>query len=87
MTTAQTLTPALTVTVYTSPSCVQCKQTKRHLEHRGIAFTEEPFDDESRDAAIYLGFKTAPVIIADHPEYGELSWDGYRPDRIDALIR
>jgi glutaredoxin len=87
MTTAQTLTPALTVTVYTTESCVQCKQTKRHLAHRNIPFTEEPLDDDNLSAAIDLGFTTAPVILVDHPEMGELSWDGYRPDRIDALVR
>lgn len=83
---AQTLTPALAVTVYTNPSCMSCKQTKRHLNHRGIPFIEEPLDDDALAAAIELGFTTAPVVMVEHPSLGERSWDGYRPDRIDELL-
>lgn len=76
------------VTVYTSgPSCMQCRMTKRHLEGRGIPFSEVAIDsDDNILAAITeLGFTTAPVVCASTWK-GEESWDGYRPDRIDALL-
>ena len=75
------------VTVYTAgPSCQACAMTKRHLDRRGIPFTEVPIDGDEHiiEAINELGFTTAPVVCASTPG-GELSWDGYRPDRIDAL--
>lgn len=79
----------VTVTVYTSgPSCMACTLTKRHLDRRGIAYTEVQIaeDPGTLDAITYLGFGTAPVVCAATAD-GEQSWDGYRPDRIDALAR
>lgn len=78
----------ITVTVYTTgSSCMACTLTKRQLEQRGIAYTEVAIDsDENIYAAIEeLGFTSAPVVCASTPS-GEISWDGYRPDRIDSLI-
>lgn len=80
----------MTVTVYTTgPACMSCNLTKRHLTRRGIRYTEVPIDsDDNIVAAISeLGFKTAPVVCAAGGEGEEQSWDGYRPDRIDALAR
>ena len=59
-----------------------CKQTKRHLERRGIAYDEFPIDsDEQVLAAVKeLGFTQAPVVAITQ------TWDGYRPDRIEALL-
>jgi glutaredoxin-like protein NrdH len=77
----------LTVTVYTAgPSCMACRQTKRHLEKRHIPYTEIPIssDDNILDAIHYLGFGRAPVVLVATGN-GEQSWDGYRPDRIDAI--
>ena len=80
----------MTVTVYTSgPSCQACKMTKRHLEQRGITYTEVAIDSDEAvlDAILELGFTTAPVVLAATPEGEEVAWDGYRPDRLDALQR
>lgn len=77
-----------TVSVYTAgPGCMACVQTKRHLDKLGIAYTELPIDDDdNRAAALELGFRTAPVVVAQHSgEWEWQAWDGYRPDRIDAL--
>ena len=76
------------VTVYTSgSSCMACTQTKRHLNRRGIAYTEVAIDSDPKiyEAISEMGFTTAPVVCASTP-LGEISWDGYRPDRIDSLI-
>lgn len=77
------------VTVYTSgPGCQACTATKKHLDRRGIAYTEVPIDSDDgiAAAAIELGFTTAPVVCA-FVDGQEQAWDGFRPDRIDALAR
>lgn len=78
------------VTVYVSgPSCMACVQTKRHMDKRGIKFTEVNIhDDENVAAAIdYLGYTSAPIVLASGiGRAGEQEWSGYRPDRIDGLV-
>lgn len=79
--------PELTVTVYTAgPSCQPCRMTLRHLDRLGIAYTTIPIDsdDAIREAAIELGLRTAPIVCVATPA-GEDHWDGYRPDKLDAL--
>jgi glutaredoxin-like protein NrdH len=73
----------ITVTVYTAAACMACVATKRHLKHRGIAYTEIPIANAV--AAVLEGFTAAPVVCAATPQ-GEQAWDGYRPDRIDGLM-
>jgi glutaredoxin-like protein NrdH len=59
--------------------------TKKHLARRGIPYTEIPINDAGVLEAIHeLDFHTAPVVCAATTA-GEQAWDGYRPDRIDAL--
>lgn len=75
------------VTVYTSgPSCAACTATKRHLDRRGIPYTEVAIDSDDNilAAILELGYTTSPVVCAA-TAMGEQSWDGYRPDRIDGL--
>jgi glutaredoxin-like protein NrdH len=75
----------MTVTVYTTgTSCSACTATKRHLQRRGIAFTELPIDDDVLAAASELGFASAPIVCVSIGDQDQ-SWDGYRPDRIDRL--
>ena len=53
------------VTVYTTGSnCMACRQTKRHLDRRGIAYTETPLSPDDLDAVLALGCTTAPVVCA-----------------------
>jgi glutaredoxin-like protein NrdH len=73
------------VTVYTAgPACAACTMTKRHLSRRAIPFTEVPIDDAILVVAAELGLRTAPIVCAEFGG-GRRTWDGYRPDRIDAL--
>lgn len=78
------------VTVYvTGPACQMCTATKRHLDRKGIKFTEVNIhDDENIAAAIdYLGYTSAPIVLASGiGRMGEQEWSGYRPDRIDGLV-
>jgi glutaredoxin-like protein NrdH len=79
---------SVTVTVYTSLSCTGCTMTKRHLDKRGVSFTEVRIDSDPLilEAIQELGFTSAPVVCAN-VDGVELSWAGYRPDRLDSLVR
>jgi glutaredoxin-like protein NrdH len=76
------------VTVYSAgPACVQCTQTFRHLERRGIEFTK--VDLRIKVAALeyvtdQLGYSRAPVVVVD--DEPENHWYGFRPDKIDLLV-
>lgn len=79
----------IAVTVYTAgPSCMACTQTKRHLERRGIPYTEIAIesDDAIREAAIELGLSTAPIVCVQVDDEG-YCFDGYRPDKLDQLAK
>lgn len=55
----------MTVTVYSTPACQACTLTKRHLDRRGIPYTEQPLDGDNTAAAVELGFTTAPIDRID----------------------
>ena len=75
-----------TVTVYSQPACHACVMTKRHLDRRGIAYTELPINDDVRAAAMELDIASAPVVCVSID--GVESWfGGYRPDRLDEIAR
>ncbi|MCI1218486.1 glutaredoxin family protein [Bifidobacterium crudilactis] len=70
----------MTVKIYTTPGCPQCRATKRRLDARGVAYIEydvstDPWADIE---AGNLGYKSTPVVVTD-----TTSWSGYRPDLID----
>lgn len=67
------------VIVYSKPGCPGCNLTKMHLENRHISFDVQPLETLPR-AIDTTDMLHAPVVVA-----GEQVWDGYRPDRIDAL--
>lgn len=73
------------ITVYTTPSCVQCKPTKRKLTNAGVPFREVdvtlPENQAEGDRIRALGFAQAPVVITDIDQ-----WNGFDPDRLDAYI-
>lgn len=79
----------MTIEVLSKPACVQCTQSKKTLDRKGLAFTEI---DIIEDAAAYelattvLGYMAAPVVIL-RDETGEIvdSWSGFQPDKINAL--
>lgn len=77
----------LIVTVYTAgPGCQRCIATTRRMKDRGIEFTEVQIDEFITEAAKFLGMSTAPIVCVSTPS-GDQHWDGYRPDRIDALTK
>ena len=75
------------VTVYTSPLCMPCRTTKRHLDKHGVPYTEVDATLH-RDAHQYikrLGYTQTPVVTVELPD-GLDHWSGYKPDRLDAIV-
>lgn len=73
----------MTVTVYTKDECVQCVRTTKLLEARGVSFEPKNIADPAYLAeAKNLGYLQAPVVVTD-----EESWSGFRPDKIEELVK
>lgn len=72
----------MTVTVYSTPRCVQCNATYRALDSQGIEFevVDVTQDLEALAAIKALGYQRAPVVVA-----GDSHWSGFMPDRISDL--
>ncbi|MBY3151278.1 glutaredoxin-like protein NrdH [Rhizobium laguerreae] len=71
------------VVVYSTPSCVQCKQTYRELDKKGIAYkvVDLSVDEAAMSRVRGLGYAQAPVV-----EVGaDNMWQGFRPDLIKKL--
>ena len=72
----------MTVRVYTLPHCVQCTQTKRWLDKKGVHYTTVDLADPANmgdyEAVRALGYTSAPVV-AIGTDY-EVHWRGFRPD-------
>lgn len=74
----------MTVTVYSQPSCVQCNQTYRALDRKGIPYdvVDVSQDKDAHQLVTGLGYRSAPVVIA-----GDEHWGGFQPARIDAIAK
>jgi glutaredoxin-like protein NrdH len=77
------------VEVFSRPGCVQCKQTDKRLDARGITYTETNVEqnDNAREFVKGLGYLAAPVVVIRDRQTGEVvrHWSGFRPDDIDSL--
>lgn len=74
----------MTITVYSTPTCVQCTATYRSLDSKHLDY--EVIDLTTNEAALayvrdQLGYKQAPVVVAPDGTH----WNGFRPDRIAQL--
>lgn len=72
----------MSITVYSTPDCVQCKATYRELERQGLDYTVLNIreDAAAHEAVVALGYRQLPVVKA-----GDAHWSGYQPDKIKAL--
>ncbi len=72
------------VVVYSQPNCMQCEQTKKWLDKKGIAFSvvDLSVDAEALEKVKALGYRQAPVVIA-----GEKHWAGFNPAQLNALAK
>jgi glutaredoxin-like protein NrdH len=69
-------------TVYSKPACVQCDQTKKLLDKRGVQYDTVDItqDEEAYEMIVKMGFMSVPVVIS-----GDQSWAGFQPDKINSL--
>lgn len=77
------------VTVYQTPNCVQCRQTKRVLDSKKIVFdvidlSQHP---EHMEMVKGLGYTQAPVVIATAKDGKTWHWSGFRLSAIDNLAK
>ncbi len=74
----------MSVTVYTSPGCVRCKATMRHLMNKDVPFetVDLSTDSQAKQRLADEGFTSLPVVDVD----GEM-FSGFRPDKLDALAK
>lgn len=75
------------ITVYSKASCMPCAGTKRALNRNNIQFTEIDVtaSADAADPIIELGYRGVPVVVVEGLPDGTDHWDGYRPDKIEAL--
>ena len=71
------------IQVWTTPNCVQCRQTKRVLDKSNVAYdsfdlTQHPEELENFKA---LGLTSAPIVVS-----GETRFSGFRLDKLKRLI-
>lgn len=73
----------MTVTVYTTPSCIQCESTKKFLDKNEIAYSVVDLseDQDAMQMVKELGYSSAPVVIA-----GDKHWAGFRPGMLSELV-
>jgi glutaredoxin-like protein NrdH len=75
-----------TVTVYSTPDCVQCRLTYLALEQAGVAYRVVDLTQDAgarRYVTGDLGHTTAPVVVVDGDPV--VHWSGFRRERIAAL--
>jgi glutaredoxin-like protein NrdH len=76
----------LTVTVYSTPNCVQCRMTYVALDKAGIGYTvvDVAANDDAREYVTGdLGYSAAPVVVVDQDP--DNHWSGFRREKIAAL--
>jgi glutaredoxin-like protein NrdH len=78
------------VIVYSTRTCQACIATKRRLIDLGVDFRVIDLDDMSKtwliDELKRAGYTHLPVVIVKSDAITVTSsWDGYRPDSINAL--
>lgn len=71
------------VTIYTTPDCVQCNQTKKVFDRKEIKYetVDLSTDSSAMEMVKSLGYSQAPVVIA-----GDQHWSGFRMARIEDVI-
>lgn len=74
--------PKVPVTVYSTPNCVQCRQTKVVLQREGIVFTEVDLTEHPEKLAEFKeqGFVAAPIVTTDTK-----TWSGFKLNKIMSL--
>ena len=59
---------------------MQCNQTKREFEKRGIVFTARKLTPKASEKFLAMGFTSAPIVETDSKR-----WSGFRLEKIKSL--
>ncbi len=68
------------ITVWELPNCVQCNQTKKEFDKRGIVYKTRKLTPKAVDKFLNFGFTSAPIVETD-----DRRWAGFRLDKIKSL--
>ena len=73
-----------TVTVFTTPNCMACKQTKRQFDKLGVIYDSIDLILHPEQAEMFkeAGLAQAPIVVA-----GERRWSGFRLDKIQSAAK
>lgn len=76
----------MTITLYTTPRCSQCRMTRLKLGKLGLAYETVDLSKSPMDMAAVkeLGYSQAPVVIA-HIDGQDWHFSGFRPDMLDEI--
>lgn len=70
------------ITLWEKPNCVQCMQTKREFDKRGIIYQVKRLDRSPKAVERFLemGLMAAPIVETDAKR-----WSGFRLEKIKSL--
>ena len=73
------------VTIYSTPTCQQCKMTYRALDRVGIDYrvVDVTANPRALEYVQDLGYSQAPVVVVDDQDH----WSGFRPEQIARLVK
>lgn len=73
-----------TVTIYTTPNCVACRQTKKVFDRLGVVYDSIDLSLHPEQAELFreAGLLQAPIVVA-----GERRWSGFRLEKIQSLAK
>jgi glutaredoxin-like protein NrdH len=74
------------VRVYGKEECIQCSWTKKRLEKHNIPYVYHDIeaDEQARKVVEEVGRLQLPLVVA-RLDTKTQSWNGFSPDKIDAL--
>lgn len=68
------------IVVWELPNCVQCNQTKREFDKRGIIYKARKLTPKAVERFRELGLLQAPIVETDKKR-----WSGFRLENIKSL--
>lgn len=70
------------IVVWVKPACVQCNQTKKEFDKRGIIYQVRELNRNPKavERFLELGLMAAPIVETDTKR-----WSGFRLDKIKSL--
>ena len=77
------------VTIYQTPNCVQCRQTKRVLDSKKVVYDVIDLSQHPEHAEMVkeLGYTQAPVVIVTDSNGKTSHWSGFRLSNLDNLAK